>query len=235
VPDQGGPSEPAATPLPRASRLSRSERRTQLLGAAQEVFIANGYHGAAMDEIAARAGVTKPVLYQHFPGKLELYLALIDAQTEELFGRITAALASTDDNQQRIHGVLGAYFDFVDDATGAAPGGFRLLFESDLGNDPQVHERVQRRESAILRAVADVVADDTGLARPEAELLAVALTGVSQVVARWWLANNRPVSKAVAVSLIETLLWRGISQFPLQSDSGELSAPTTDNSPLSGS
>jgi AcrR family transcriptional regulator len=199
----------------RPNRLSRSARRTQLLAAAQEVFIANGYHGAAMDEIAARAGISKPVLYQHFPGKLELYLALIDTQTDELFGRITAALASTDDNQQRIHGVLVAYFDFIDDGTGGAPGAFRLLFESDLGNDPQVRERVERRERAIMHAVADVVADDTGLAQPEAELLAVALTGVSQVVARWWLANDRPVSKQVAVSLIETLQWRGISNFPL--------------------
>jgi AcrR family transcriptional regulator len=205
----------ASTPG-RGSRMPRSARRSQLLAAAQEVFIANGYHAAAMDDIAARAGVSKPVLYQHFPGKLELYLALIDTQTDELYGRITAALVSTDDNQQRIHGVLAAYFDFVDDATGGVPGGFRLLFESDLGNDPQVRERVERRERAILVAVADVVADDTGLLRPEAELLAVALTGVSQIVARWWLTNDRPVSKDVAVSLIETLQWRGISNFPLQ-------------------
>jgi AcrR family transcriptional regulator len=196
-------------------RLTRSARRAQLLAAAQEVFIANGYHGAAMDDIAARAGISKPVLYQHFQGKLELYLALIDTQTEELYNRIIAALASTENNQQRIHGVLAAYFDFIDDATGAAPGGFRLLFESDLGNDPQVRDRVGQRERAIMHAVADVVADDTGLPRPEAELLAVALTGVSQVVARWWLANDRPVPKQTAVELIETLQWRGISNFPL--------------------
>jgi len=207
-----------ASAVTRGSRLPRSARRTQLLAAAQEVFIANGYHGAAMDDIAARAGVSKPVLYQHFPGKLELYLALIDAQTDELYGQITAALASTEDNQQRIHGVLAAYFDFIDDATGGVPGAFRLLYESDLGNDPQVRERVERRERAIMHAVADVVADDTGLARPEAELLAVALTGVSQVVARWWLSNDRPVSKQVAVSLIETLQWRGISNFPLHAE-----------------
>ena len=204
-----------AAGLGRAGRLPRSARRKQLLAAAQEVFVANGYHAAAMDDIAERAGVSKPVLYQHFPGKLELYLALLDTQAEALSAAVHEALARTEDNQQRIHGVLAAYFDFVDDATGGAPGAFRLLFESDLGNDPQVSERVERRERAIMNAVADVVADDTGLARPEAELLAVALAGVSQVVARWWLSNNRPVSKQVAVSLIETLQWRGISNFPL--------------------
>ena len=62
----------------RPTRLPRSARRKQLLEAAQEVFVAQGYHAAAMDDIAERAGVSKPVLYQHFPGKLELYLALLD-------------------------------------------------------------------------------------------------------------------------------------------------------------
>jgi AcrR family transcriptional regulator len=62
---------------PRGTRLPRRARRNQLLGAAQEVFVAQGYHAAAMDDIADRAGVSKPVLYQHFPGKLELYLALL--------------------------------------------------------------------------------------------------------------------------------------------------------------
>src|SRR5919108_5984482 len=65
---------------PRSNRLPRHERRRQLLDAALEVFVAQGYHAAAMDEIAERAGVSKPVLYQHFPGKLELYLALLDTQ-----------------------------------------------------------------------------------------------------------------------------------------------------------
>jgi AcrR family transcriptional regulator len=60
----------------RGLRLPRSARRAQLLEAAQEVFVQCGYHAAAMDDIADRAGVSKPVLYQHFPGKLELYLAL---------------------------------------------------------------------------------------------------------------------------------------------------------------
>ncbi|MGO9780799.1 MAG: helix-turn-helix domain-containing protein, partial [Streptosporangiaceae bacterium] len=61
---------------PRGARLPRQARRRQLLGAAQEVFVSQGYHAAAMDEIAERAGISKPVLYQHFPSKLELYLAL---------------------------------------------------------------------------------------------------------------------------------------------------------------
>src|SRR6266702_6901474 len=84
----------------RSVRLPRSARRKQLLAAAQEVFVAQGYHAAAMDDIAERAGVSKPVLYQHFPGKLELYLALLDQHCESLIQAVQAALASTSDNKQ---------------------------------------------------------------------------------------------------------------------------------------
>ena len=67
---------------PRGGRLPRRERRAQLLSSALEVFVAQGYHAAAMDDIAERAGVSKPVLYQHFPGKLDLYLALLETSCD---------------------------------------------------------------------------------------------------------------------------------------------------------
>src|SRR5213080_1520603 len=88
--------------LARRGRLPRSARRKQLLAAAQQVFVANGYHAAAMDDIAERAGVSKPVLYQHFPGKLELYLALLDRQAEKLGQAVHEALDATGDNRERV-------------------------------------------------------------------------------------------------------------------------------------
>jgi AcrR family transcriptional regulator len=195
-------------------RLPRSARRQQLLTAAQEVFVANGYHAAAMDDIAERAGVSKPVLYQHFPGKLELYLALIDTQAEALRQTVNDALRRTTDNRERIHNVLSAYFDFVD--RDGHNGAFRLIFENDLANDPGVRARVERVTQQTMEAVADTVAADTGLGRDAAELLATALTGAAQVAARWWLSNDRPMEQADAVRLLEALLWRGISNFPRQ-------------------
>src|SRR5690349_19613226 len=95
-----------ATPdaKPRGTRLPRMARRRQLLSAAQEVFVENGYHAAAMDEIAERAGVSKPVLYQHFPGKLELYLALLDTHCDALIERVRGAMAATTDNKERVGG-----------------------------------------------------------------------------------------------------------------------------------
>jgi AcrR family transcriptional regulator len=209
-------ADTAANDVGRGGRLPRSARRKQLLAAAQEVFVANGYHAAAMDDIAERAGVSKPVLYQHFPGKLELYLALLDTQAERLSDAVHEALARTDDNRLRIHGVLTAYFEFVD--RDDEDGAFRLIFETDLGNEPSVRSRVEGVTQKTMQAVADVVAVDTGLDRASAELLATALTGAAQVAARWWLASERPVSQSDAVGLLEGLLWRGISNFPRQAE-----------------
>ena len=204
-------SETAAVNSGRTGRLPRSARRRQLLTAAQEVFVANGYHAAAMDDIADRAGVSKPVLYQHFPGKLDLYIALIDQHTEALVNRVTKALVGTTDNKIRVHQATQAYFDFVD-GDGQA---FRLVFESDLRNEPAVRERVERASQLCMEAIADTIGQDTGASRERAELLAIGLTGASEMAARYWLRTNRAVPKEEAVTLLSTLLWRGISDFPL--------------------
>jgi AcrR family transcriptional regulator len=195
----------------RGQRLPRQARRKQLLGAAQEVFVAQGYHAAAMDDIAERAGVSKPVLYQHFPGKLELYLALLEEHAAELTRRVEAALASTTDNQKRVAASIGAYFEFVD----GDGEGFRLVFESDLRNDPAVRERVERMTADCVEAITEVIAHDTGFPVAEARLLSVGLTGMAEIGARWWLSSADRLEKRRAVELLVTLAWRGISGAPL--------------------
>jgi AcrR family transcriptional regulator len=195
---------------PRGTRLPRLARRLQLLGAAQEVFVAQGYHAAAMDDIADRAGVSKPVLYQHFPGKLDLYLALLDQHCESLVGAVREALASTADNKLRVAATIDAYFRFVDDEGGA----FRLVFESDLTNEDAVRERVERATHECAEAVSEVIAEDTGLPREEATLLAVSMTGMAQVTARYWLATEGSVPRDAAARLVSSLSWRGIAGFP---------------------
>jgi AcrR family transcriptional regulator len=196
---------------PRGTRLPRRARRNQLLGAAQEVFVAQGYHAAAMDDIAERAGVSKPVLYQHFPGKLDLYLALLDQHCESLIQSVRNALASTTDNKQRVRATMDAYFAFVEDDGGA----FRLVFESDLTNEPAVRERVDKVTNECAEAICDVIAEDTGLSRAESTLLASGLGGLAQVVARSWLHSDHSVPRDQAVQLLTSLAWRGIAGFPL--------------------
>ena len=137
-------------------------------------------------------GVSKPVLYQHFPGKLELYLALIDTQAETLSRAVHEALAATDDNRERIHGVLSAYFSFVD------RDGSRRRVPADL------RDRPGQRAGRARPGRGGVREDDEGgrrhrrrrhRPRPrQAELLATALTGAAQVAARWWLDRDRPIT-----------------------------------------
>ena len=194
----------------RAARLPRSARRAQLLAAAQEVFVSLGYHAALMDDIAERAGVSKPVLYQHFPSKLDLYLALLDRHVADLVERVRSALGTTDDNRQRVRTTVAAYFDFVDHEGEA----FRLVFESDLRNEPRVRERVELALDACVDAIADTIAADTGVDPAEARLLSVALAGQAEVSARWWLASGGRVSKDRAVELLSALAWRGLSGSP---------------------
>jgi AcrR family transcriptional regulator len=196
----------------RAARLPRTARRAQLLAAAQDVFAANGYHAAAMDEIAERAGVSKPVLYQHFPGKLELYLALLEIHVDELIVKVTDAMESTTDNKKRVHNAVTAYFDFVDGESQA----YRLVFESDLRGEPVVQAVIDRGTEASVRAITRTITADAGLEEEQARLLAVGLVGISQVAARSWLAGNRSMTKEEAVGLISTLAWKGIGGgFPM--------------------
>jgi AcrR family transcriptional regulator len=185
-------------------------RRRQLLSAAQEVFVENGYHAAAMDEIAERAGVSKPVLYQHFPGKLELYLALLDLHVDDMVTRCRQALSATTDNKQRVQAAIGAFFDFVS-SQGEA---FRLVFESDLRNVAPVRQRMERslRESA--EAISQVIQEDTGCSSDEAHLLGVGLVGMAEVSARYWLTSHGSIPKDAATQLMARLAWRGISGFP---------------------
>lgn len=205
-----------ATPdaRPRGTRLPRLARRKQLLGAAQEVFVAQGYHAAAMDEIAERAGVSKPVLYQHFPGKLELYLALLDEHAEALVKIVREALESTTDNKLRVQASMQAFYDFV-----AGDGeAYRLVFESDLRNVAPVRARVDRANQQCAEMIAQVIAEDTNAPAEEAHLLGMGLVGMAEVSARFWLSQHRAIPKDTAEKIIARLAWRGISGFP---------APTT--------
>jgi AcrR family transcriptional regulator len=194
----------------RVLRLPRDQRRAQLLLAAIDVLPSKGYHAAAMDDIADAAGVSKPVLYQHFGSKVDLYLAVLDASCERLTTEVEQALASTEDNAERVSATMDAYFDYVARATGE----FRFVFESDLTDD-RVQDRINAAQEEIADAVAGVIAEDTGLSRDQAKLLAISLVGLAQVSARYWLnAGPERLELTEAKQLASTLAWRGIAGFP---------------------
>lgn len=192
-------------------RLPRSARRLQLLDAASEIFVERGYHSAGMDEIAIHAGVSKPVLYQHFPSKLELYTAVVDSHAEKLVTAINGALRASTDNRQRVRASVEAFFDFVD----LDNSGYRLIFTSDA-KDPAVIKRVEGAIEACVDAVYELVMHDSGYDPYRSRMLAAGLVGASQVNARYWIDAHRPVPKDVAVETTVALLWGGLSHVPNQ-------------------
>ncbi|HEY1820489.1 MAG TPA: TetR/AcrR family transcriptional regulator [Trebonia sp.] len=208
-----------ATPTtrPRGTRLPRLARRRQLLDAAMEVFVARGYHAAAMDEIAERAGVSKPVLYQHFPGKQDLYLALLDESVDRLVEAVTGAIRSTTDNRQRVNATFAAYFGYIAEHSGT----FKLVFESDFTNEPAVRAKLDAADRTCADLISQVIREDGGLADDEAYLLSIGLLGMAQVSARYWLNTLDTIPRESAEQLVGRLAWRGISGWPRTSDQGE--------------
>jgi len=202
---------PDLTPAGKSGvRLPRAERRAQLLEVARAVFVEAGYHAASMDDIAERAGVTKPVLYQHFPGKLDLYLGLLEDSCGALVASVDQALQSTPDNHDRVRAIVAAYFEFVDEPGGAA----RLVFESDLTQERAVRTLIDEANSRCAVLVGEVIADETGLDIAAAALLGFGMVGLAQNSARAWLIEGPEVPRHEAEALAASLAWRGISGFP---------------------
>ena len=199
-------------------RLPKDERKALLLSAALEVFTAAGYHAAAMDEIADRAKVSKPVLYQHFPSKLDLYLAVLDLHIDSLVFDIQKAIASTKDNNDRVKATVDAYFNFISQEGEA----YRLLFESDMTTEPQVHERLNRMTYDCAAALSAVIAIDTGLPKEASMMLAVGLIGTAQTSARHWLVRDSKVDLKNAELLVSNLIWRGRQSHPLRRRDNQL-------------
>ena len=142
----------------RGTRLPRDQRRIQLLDAANEVFTSKGYHAAAMDDIADAAGSPNPCCTST-SSKLDLYLALLDQSCDRLVEIVEEALASTEDNADRVVATVAAFYEFVS----SEGGEFRFVFESDLTGDGAVQQRLSRVNDEISDAIAEVIAEDTSL------------------------------------------------------------------------
>lgn len=197
----------------RTQRMPREARRRQLLQAAHQVFVAHGFHGASMDEIADVAEVSKPVLYQHFPGKRELYIALLDEHMDEFSTLLQTAMDSTSDNKLRVSATIHAYYEYIARDSQA----FRLIFESDVLNDEVISERIEAFNAKFALGIAEIIAEDTKLPSAQALLMGRAMAGMAQVSARYWVDLSEEVSMEEASKLVSRLAWRGIGRFPKES------------------
>ena len=164
-----------AAPSP---RLPAARRRRQLLDVALERFASGGFHTTSMDEIAEAAGVTKPVLYQHFRSKRQLYLELLDDVGGQLMDAIAKATAAADGPRRQVEAGFAAYVRFMADR----PQAFPLLFGSGARRDPEFADAVRRVEASIADAVAAMIEADVDA--DHRRDLAAAIVGMAEGVLR---------------------------------------------------
>ncbi|MGV3245395.1 TetR/AcrR family transcriptional regulator [Rothia sp. 11254D007CT] len=201
--DPGDPIDPSG-----ASRLPKDLRRQQLIGNAVRVFASQGYHATTMDHIAAASNVTKPVLYQHFTGKRDLYLAVLDEQINNLMTQLVQPLYTTKVNRERVQGVIGAFFSFARNNV----AGYRVIFESDIQNDYAVQERTETMHITIAKRIAEVLAPNAGMPFEEALMTARMLTGMVQAAAHMVIGTDAsPQQLEMAERAVFRLAWGGIS------------------------
>jgi AcrR family transcriptional regulator len=198
----------ADTRTGRKRRMRAPERREQLLEVARKVFGRRGYHTVTMDAVAREAGVTKPILYDHFPSKRELYLSLLEADLANLKERLGEALETSKGNRERIRGSFQAYFDFVDDHA----EGFRLVMQEAVGSERESREKVFRFRDEVLEQVTEVIARESrgNLDRREAADVALGLIGMVETVAQRD-AGAAKEQRAKTVDTLVRLAWRGIT------------------------
>src|SRR5262245_55413577 len=190
---------------PQRTRLPRAERERLVLDVAHARFAAHGFGAVTMEDVAADAGVTKPLLYAYFGNKERLYLACMERAGEALFATVGAAVSDATSPADALRRGLYAFFAFVDEDRDA----WRVLFDETLPAGGELAERVAEHRERLLALVAQ-----TNLARlpeprraahaTEIEATSVALLGAAEALARWWLRTGAMPAADAAELLIAT-------------------------------
>ena len=188
-----------------ASRLPAARRRRQLLGVALRVFGEQGFHVTSMNDVAEAAGVTKPVLYQHFRSKRDLYRELLTEVGSELLDEITKATTAATSPHEQVELGFVAYFRFV--ATNEPA--FRVLFGGGTRRDEEFAAQVAQVEGAIAEAIA-VLIDVEGLTVAARRQLAHGLVGLAEGTSRLWVADGKQEPPEQLARLVADLAWRGL-------------------------
>ena len=186
-------------------RLPAAGRRRQLLGVALDIFGERGFHATSMNDLAEAAGVTKPVLYQHFSSKRELFLELLAEIGADLSSVIAKATVDQSSTRQQLEHGFDAYFAWVDDNRAA----FDLLFSAGTRREPDFLAAAHRVEDAI----ADLVADNiviSGLTRERRVLLAHGIVGMAESTCRRWIAKPASIDHAELAAQVSELVWFGL-------------------------
>jgi AcrR family transcriptional regulator len=201
-------------PRPPRKRLTAEQRREAILDAALEVFARRGYNGSSIDEIANTAGVSKALIYEHFPSKRDLHVSLLERHTQEIFERLAESAATSDPGEVRLRAGVDAFLGFVEGRRDA----FRMLFRDAV--EPEVAEIVASVQRQTAAAVAGMIATEPRTANPgetpdrdrqAIEMLSQQLTGAVQSLAIWW-GEHPEVPREVLVDSVMNFTWVGLER-----------------------
>jgi len=185
-------------------RLPAAERREQLITVAMDVFAREGYHQTSMNDVAEAAGITKPVLYQHFASKRELYLALIEEAGARLLTAVTDPQIATTSGRRRTELGFVAYFRWVHDDNDA----FQLLFGGGSRRDPEFSEAAGRFTSMIADVIEPLITAD--IDAEHRRTLAHAIVGLAEGVSRRLIRMGGNFDPEIVARQVSDLAWAGL-------------------------
>ncbi|MFP5321348.1 MAG: TetR/AcrR family transcriptional regulator [Acidimicrobiia bacterium] len=188
-----------------SSRLPAHERREQLLEVALRVFAARGFHSTSMNDVADTAGVTKPVLYQHFSSKRALYLELLELVSRRLMAVIGEATSSAGGPRQQVERGLRAYFRFVVESRDE----YQLMFGGGTRRDVEFAQEATRLERSIAEIIASLIVVE-GLGEHERLLLAHGVVGLAEGATRHWVGDELDLDADAVAARVADLAWRGL-------------------------
>ncbi|WP_063057628.1 TetR/AcrR family transcriptional regulator [Nocardia sienata] len=194
---------------------ARQERRRVIVAAAAGLFAACGYRAASMDEIACRAGISKPVLYKSFSSKLELYLAVLHEAVEVLGATLTAALAPAGDMRSIVVATVTAVFDFADNH----PRSAALLAGAADAEEPSAQRMARQATMICTEALLQAMAPSASRRAERGWLIAAEIVGIAQSCARDWVVTGKRLPKNEAVATTAGLCWSGLAGVQLATKS----------------
>ena len=186
-------------------RMTGRERREQLIVIGRAAFAELGFDGASVEEIAARAGVSKPVVYEHFGGKEGLYAVIVDREMLALEEVITHSL-SDGTWRERIEKATVALLNYVEQET----DGFLILVRDSKPGDERSYSTLLNSSVGQVSYILGAAFERRGLDAKLAGLYAQALVGMVSMTAQWWLDTRQPAKEVVAAHIVN-LCWNGLS------------------------
>lgn len=187
------------------TRLGAAERRAQLLETARSVFGENGFSATSMNDIAKEAGVTKPVLYQHFASKHDLFNELLAETAEQLETHLRDEISAGATGREKVERGVRAYVSFFDQS----PYRFRVLYGEGVRTDPDFSQRLNRVEDSFHEFAAAQI-DIEEIDQQHRLLIARSISGMLESGVGYWIQTGMALSASEVAATLTALLWGGL-------------------------